>query len=82
MTWPYKVGKPVNRGEVIAAAIDQLREGMILLSDTKFDLVKVLRHVLFIASPCVLQMRDALTRMMTVERLATVWKPWIEAIFI
>lgn len=29
MTWPYKVGKPVNRGEVIAAAIDQLREGMI-----------------------------------------------------
>eukprot|EP00890_Picochlorum_soloecismus_P002399 jgi/Picsp_1/315/NSC_00314-R1_protein len=26
VTWPYKVGKPVNRDEVIAAAIDQLRE--------------------------------------------------------
>lgn len=26
VTWPYKVGKPVNRDELIAAAIDQLRE--------------------------------------------------------
>ena len=39
VTWPYKVGKPVNRDELIVAAIDQLREGMIfyLFSESTWD---------------------------------------------